>query len=440
MRVVMVAVGSRGDVQPYVALAQGLQAAGHRVRLATHAVFEDLVHERDLDFAALTLDPRAFLRTLAQQAGLETAGSPTRFVPFFRACVRLYGSRVLEALDECWKATQDAEAIVFSPLALGALDIAEKLGVAAYVGAVWPLWRHRPALLFPQPALGPLLTPVYNRLTYVLGQVAQGMTRALAQGIASPLQAMVNRWRVDALGLPPRSTAEFLRARDRIPTLYGMSPTVFPPPPDWPSFVHVTGYWFLESTVSEQPPPPELLAFLAAGPAPVYVGFGSMMGRDPIATSGIVVEALARSRQRGVLLTGWGGLDRTAIMSAARARGVEVVTVDSISHDWLFPRMAAVFHHAGAGTAAASLRAGVPSGAVPFFGDQLYWGAALSRLGAGPPPVSQRRLTAARLAEAITRAVTDPSIRARAAVVGARIRAEDGVKTAVAMFHRHLAA
>jgi UDP:flavonoid glycosyltransferase YjiC (YdhE family) len=227
------------------------------------------------------------------------------------------------------------------------------------------------------------------------------------------------------------------RAHDRIPTLYGVSPVVFPRPADWPAWVHLTGYWFLDQPVDWQPPA-ELLDFLDRGQAPVYIGFGSMSGRDPAATTETVVAALAAAGQRGVLLTGWGGLDRAAMETAAKLHGVDVLAVESVPHDWLFPRMAAVFHHGGAGTTAAGLRAGVPSAAVPFFGDQPYWGAILADLGVGPAPIAQNELSVPRLAAAITRATGELALRARAAEIGQRIRAEDGVGTAVAAFHRHL--
>jgi sterol 3beta-glucosyltransferase len=378
------------------------------------------VRQNGLDFSLVELNPRAFLQSLAGRIRLER-GNPLRFV---HQIVQLYAPLVVRTLDEYWQASQGAEAIVFSPGALGGLDIAEKLGVPAYLAGLQPYRRSRyqPAPCFPHLPLG----PVYNRLTHAIGRMARGLVR--------PLQAPVNRWRVQRLGLPARSIAEFLRARDRIPTLYGVSPTVAPGPPDWPAWVHVTGYWFLDRPEGWHVPP-ELDVFLAAGPPPVYVGFGSMRGRDPAVITAVVVEALRRAGQRGVLLTGWGGLDRIA---TAAAHGAAVLAIDAAPHDWLFPRMAAVFHHGGAGTAAAGLRAGVPSAAVPFFADQPYWGAMLANLGVGPAPIPQRRLTAARLADAIIRAVTDTGMRARAAAVGEQIRAENGVETAVALFHHHL--
>jgi UDP:flavonoid glycosyltransferase YjiC (YdhE family) len=187
----------------------------------------------------------------------------------------------------------------------------------------------------------------------------------------------------------------------------------------------VTGYWFLEPR-DEWTPPPALEAFLEAGSPPVYVGFGSMSSRDPEETADLVMEALARTGQRAVLLSGWSGLQKTDVPDS-------MFMLEPVPFAWLFPRVAAVVHHGGAGTTAAGLRAGVPSVVIPFFGDQFFWGACVTRLGAGPEPVPRKKLTAERLANAIQQAVSDPTVAERAADVGAKIRAEDGVAGAVAV-------
>jgi sterol 3beta-glucosyltransferase len=214
--------------------------------------------------------------------------------------------------------------------------------------------------------------------------------------------------------------------------LSAYSPTVIPHPSDWPAHVHVTGYLFLDGQPDWQPSP-ELQAFLDAGDPPVSVGFGSMAGRNPEQLAGLVVDALARSGRRGILLTGWGGL------RAARVPE-NVFVVDAAPHSWLFPRMAAVVHHGGAGTTAEGLRAGVPNVIVPFVFDQPFWGARVQTLGLGPQPIPQKKLTADRLAQAIDSVVTDPGMRRRASSCGKAIRAEDGVGNAVAVIRRYFGA
>jgi UDP:flavonoid glycosyltransferase YjiC (YdhE family) len=227
--------------------------------------------------------------------------------------------------------------------------------------------------------------------------------------------------------LPRREPFGDLDRRQQL-LLYGYSEAVAPPPPDWGSWQVVTGYWFLDRS-TEWTPPPELAAFLESGPAPVCIGFGSMtFDRDELV--GIVSRALTLSGQRGVLLTGWGGLRLPALSP-------NLICVEWAPLPWLFARMAAVVHHGGAGTTADGLRAGAPTVVVPFFYDQFFWARRVHALGAGPRPIPRKELNATRLAEAIRTAVTDPDMRRRAQAVGRRIQAEDGVARAVAAFEHH---
>jgi sterol 3beta-glucosyltransferase len=234
------------------------------------------------------------------------------------------------------------------------------------------------------------------------------------------------------LGLPAYTAARFYRALRSTPMLSAYSPGVIPHPADWPESVYVTGYFFLDTQADWQPSP-ELQAFLEAGDPPVYIGFGSMAGRNPQQLAKLILEALAKSGQRGLLLTGWGGL-RTELVRD------NVFVVDSAPHSWLFPRMAAVVHHGGAGTTAEGLRAGVPTVIVPFVFDQPFWGARIKALGLGPEPIPQKNLTADRLAHAIKIAVTDSGMQQRANACGAAIRAEDGIGNAVKIIKRTLGA
>jgi sterol 3beta-glucosyltransferase len=205
---------------------------------------------------------------------------------------------------------------------------------------------------------------------------------------------------------------------------------VISPPPDWPETAHVTGYFWLDTADGWQPPL-ALQAFLDAGAPPVYVGFGSMTGQDPEKLGTLVLDALHQCGQRGVLATGWGGLHTGQLPP-------DVFVLDSAPHAWLFPRMAAVVHHGGAGTTAEGLRAGVPSVIVPFIVDQPFWGARVRALGAGPAPVPLKKVTPARLTQAIHSAVTDAGMRQRAQQLGAVLRAEDGLGCAVQHVRQHL--
>jgi sterol 3beta-glucosyltransferase len=260
----------------------------------------------------------------------------------------------------------------------------------------------------------------FNRLSHQL----VGLSSAMFIGIT-------NRFRTRVLDLPrQRRFANLLVRPDGspVPIIYPYSPALLPVPTDFPSHVHVTGSWFLDSSNAWRPDP-ELQRFLETGPAPVYVGFGSMSGQQAAQRAQIVMDALAATGQRGVLARGWGGLAATDVPDT-------VQLIDAAPHDWLFPRMAAVVHHGGAGTTAAGLRAGKPTVVCPFLGDQPFWGNLVYARGVGPAPIPQRQLTARRLATAIDVAVRDAGIQQRTAALGAHIRAEDGVTNAVAIVER----
>jgi sterol 3beta-glucosyltransferase len=217
-----------------------------------------------------------------------------------------------------------------------------------------------------------------------------------------------------------------------MPTIVSCSNHVFPRPDDWPEHVHNTGYWFLEDDPDWQAPD-DLLAFLDRGAPPVYVGFGSMGDPSQAAqTTQIVIEALQRSGQRGLLATGWSGMDKIANLPQ------EMFILDSAPHSWLFPRMAAVVHHGGAGTTAAGLRAGVPNVVIPHSNDQFAWGRRVHELGAGPKPIPRKKLTAPGLADAIASALT-PVVGAAASELGRKIQGERGAETAARIIDRCLA-
>jgi UDP:flavonoid glycosyltransferase YjiC (YdhE family) len=293
------------------------------------------------------------------------------------------------------------------------VDVAEKHGIPF-------LYTHLQPVGTPTWQLPGVLTPWMPTWLGPLGRRAgQSLTQA---ALSMPLRPVSRAVRRDVLGLPARAR----QADPALPSLYGFSPHVVPPPSDWPPTCRVTGYWFLPAETGWTPPP-ALTQFLADGPAPVCVGFGSMLGADPAQLTALVVTAVRRAGVRAVLLSGWGGLDAVA--------GEDILVIDEVPHDWLFPQVAAVVHHGGAGTTAAALRAGTPAVVVPFGVDQPFWGTRVAALGTGPRPIPQRTLTTERLADALRIVTTDETMRARAAHLGHTIRSENGVDNAVAAFH-----
>lgn len=416
MRIALVTAGSRGDVEPILALALGLRRAGHEARVVAHGSFAALARRLGVDLRlAAAADPRGLVES---DRGREAFALRDPFRAWRRfASLAEAGARAFfaDALTAC----EGVDAVGYSGLgAFPGHAVAERLGVpyfAAHLVPTGPTGEF-PSAFLPQ---GPAWLPGYNRASHALA-------RWLVWRAFAPLAA-----RARSEGRPashfPSSLA--LAAGARV-SLVGVSPAVVPPPAAWSAWARFTGYWFLDEPAAWEPPP-DLLRFLERGPPPVVVGFGSMSGRDPARTTRAVLEALARAGARGVLLSGWGGL-------ATRELPPSVLALDSAPHAWLFPRAAAVVHHGGAGTTAAALRAGVPSVVVPFAFDQPFWAERVRRLGAGPAPVPARGLTAARLAGAIRRAVEDPRMGLAARALGERIRAEDGVGAAVREIERAL--
>ena len=417
-RITILAVGSRGDVQPFAALALGLQAAGYSVRLATHAPFREFVERHGLEFAPLVGDPLAAITSSMGQTALHAGRNP---VTFLRLFVKEGLPHLAQLNDDSWAAAQGSDAVVFSTLAVAGYHIAQKLRIPSFAVHLQPNTRTRqyPTMFLPQSLnLGGAL----NLLTH----------RVAEQAFWQAIRTNHNRWLRERLDLQPEPFFGPYAAMQaaRLPVLYPFSTAVQPRPADWPAWHHVTGYWHLHTEAGWQPPQ-DLLDFLDSGPPPIYIGFGSMANRRARQAAEIVVAALRRTGQRGILLSGWGGLSPSDLSE-------NIHLIDAVPHAWLFSRMAAVVHHGGAGTTAAGLRAGVPSILIPHFADQPYWAERVKSLGVGPAGIPRAKLTTHRLARAIRRALTDAQMRESAAALGKKLRAEDGVATAVGIVSRYL--
>jgi UDP:flavonoid glycosyltransferase YjiC (YdhE family) len=420
MRIRVITTGSQGDVRPYVALGVGLQAAGHDVRIVAHPAFEALVRRRALDFAPIAGDPRDLaVSENPQLRALHDRGH--NLIRWVRTFNEVDAPLMRQRLRDCWDACQDAEVIVVSMLPyLFGYAIASKLEVPLVRAFYFPVspTRSYPVDFLPQwlPLGERLNLATYHAQRHVLWQIA----RPWIAGACREVLGIETLPRLEPFGDLDRQQQLLL---------YAYSSAVAPPPRDWGTWIEVTGYWFLDRS-TDWSPPPALAAFLDDGAPPVCIGFGSMT-YDRAELIRTVERALSSSGRRAVLLTGLGGLRPSELPR-------NMIAIDWIPLKWLFPRMAAVVHHGGAGTTAESLRAGVPSVVVPFFYDQFFWGRRVFELGAGPRPIPRKRLDAAALANAIREATSDPEMLRRAGAVGKQIRAEDGVARAVAAFDRHL--
>jgi sterol 3beta-glucosyltransferase len=405
MRVAILTVGSRGDVQPFVAFGGGLRAAGHSVRICTHPRFEELVEGRGLEFAPLA--EGALSRGAETEAGRRWAERGSKWVPTWVGLIQDARSVARRRLGDAAAGCHGAEVVV-------ATNLTQLLG--------WQLSRDEQV---------PLVRTLLNAPSYWMARRSSPvLASALRQLVWLGVRPWLNAVRRDALGLTALPLQEPIRTLDRDGqlVLYPFSPAVFPRPEGWGPAMQVTGYWFLDETIDPDPPD-SLREFLQDGPPPVYLGFGTQIDHDPPRTTAIVVEALRRTCQRGVL-------QRPAEALAGTQLGADMLAIGTVPHGWLFPRCAAAVHHGAAGTTATALRAGVASVIVPHNSDQFSWGRRMAELGVSPPPIPQRKLSVGQLEDAITAVTTDRRIRDRVEALALRIRDEDGVARAVDAFER----
>lgn len=402
-------LGTRGDVQPFVALARGLAAAGHDAVLAAPQRFEEFVRSRGVRFAGIDDGPLRLMDGGAAVAEDVATGGLSKKLALAKQMPAMF----TRTFEDCWTvaAGAGADLVVHNGQVIAGQHVAERLGRPAVLAL--PIPMYVPTREFPWPGQ-PMPRLVPNRATFL------GM-----KGPAMIFGRTVDRWRA-TIDLPKRpGRHDPLRSPDGspAPVLHAISRHVLPRPADWPATATVTGYWFLTDP-EPSPLPPALTEFLDAGAPPVFIGFGSMSGADPATTTATVLAAARQAGVRAVIGTAWGGL-------TADTNDSDVFAIGEVPFDQLFPRIAAVIHHGGAGTIAAAAAAGRPQVVCPFVADQPFWGDRMHHLGVAPEPVHQRHLDPDRLAAAITQAVTDTAIATAADRLGQLIRTEDGVDEAV---------
>lgn len=402
-RVLIVAVGSRGDVAPLTGVGAALQQAGHEVAVAAYTPFGEMISGCGLGFRDLPAD----LQRPAD--GSEVA--PIKALTAFASPkgMRALGNDILSAV-----ADEPADILLLSPFAeMAGHPLAEAKAI---------------------PSLGVRLQPLSATAQYppsIMGAWSAGScgNRATAKAGAWLLDRLYGGVIADfrrRLGLPCTSPRLLRQRRTAAQwtVLHGYSPRVAPRPRDWRRGLEVTGYWWPPSAGTWQPPA-DLAAFLAAGPPPVFIGFGSMMTSPARAEqlSAKIRRAAQLADLRVIMQAGWSGL-----------HGVDdhMLTIGDTPHDWLFRRIAAVGHHCGAGTTAAGLRAGVPTIAMPAYGDGPFWAQRLTKLGVCAATISQRTLTPERLAQAMRIAVNDARLQDNARQLSAQISVEDGAAQVVA--------
>ncbi|MFF8351816.1 glycosyltransferase [Streptomyces chartreusis] len=391
MRILIAAAGSRGDVAPYTGLGAGLREAGHDVALATTDALAPLVREAGLEFRSLPTRPQGHGSVQGRRELMRAAAE----------FVTELGQGFADAVDE----HTDLLVLSTTTAPLG-LHLAEAMGIPALSAYLQPT---APTGDFPPTVMG---TRSFGR---VGNRVAGRFALRMADRVYTDAVTALRR----RLDLSPLTPTGMRRRQERAgrPVLHGFSTALVPRPSDWREGLDVVGNWWPYLAPGRRLPA-DVEDFLAAGARPVFVGFGSMAAGHGERLSELAVEALRSAGLRGIVQAGSAGLAVDAD---------DVLTIGDLPHTLLFPRAAAVVHHAGAGTTAAALRAGAPSVPVPVTADQPFWAARLASIGAGTDPIPFASLTARRLADALGRVVRQQAYARAASVAARQMATEDGV-------------
>jgi sterol 3beta-glucosyltransferase len=409
MLITILAGGSRGDTQPYIALGLALKQRGCTVRIATHENYETFVRSYGLDFHPIRGDVTTVASGEMGRSAAQ-ADNPLKVLLSFNKLKALVFDLQKDFFDAC----AGSDAIVYHPGATIGYFTAQKMKIPSIFGAPFPMspTRDFPALIFYN---APRLGRTYNLMTHRIFE--QIMWQASSS-------AVKNFWKKEFGRAPDDFACPYEKQTTRhLPTVISCSDHVFPRPADWPEGIHNTGYWFLDEEAGWTPSN-DLVRFLENGEPPVYVGFGSLGGAtEAEQTMKMIIESLKRCSQRGILATGWSG------MTNMDKPPDGIFILESAPHAWLFPRMKAVVHHGGAGTTAAGLRAGIPSIVIPHGNDTPAWGRRVYELGVGPKPIPRKKLSSEKLSAAINAALPD-EIQTRAGELGRKIQSEDGAGNA----------
>ena len=399
MRITVLTYGSRGDVQPFLALSLRLAEKGHSVKLAAPFRFKHFVEEQGVDFVPLAGDPEDLSRRL------NNAGH--NFVKLLNELT----NHAVEIGADVWRQTEeacrDADLILHTfTHAVGAHTLAREKNIPDVHIQTFPMFT--PTGDYPNITMPYSMPRVLNRFTH---QFSAKLTWWVSR-------VGFERVRRRA-GLPKKKLYwPFDRdpRRPRTPILCAWSPSLLSPSSDWPPHVHITGYYFFPHDNIYRAPA-ELLSFLQQGKPPVCVTFGSMVNRDRKRIHRIVHETLVQTGNRGIVLSGWGGVQDVSSQ--------DLLYFEAIPHEWLLPRCKTVIHHGGAGTTGAGLRAGIPNIVVPFMGDQPFWGERVHAMGVGPKPILVKDLSVEKLSHALVE-TEEEDLRQRAQAIGHQISSEDG--------------
>jgi sterol 3beta-glucosyltransferase len=416
---VLLTIGSRGDVQPYIALGKELMKEGHRVTIATHSEFEEWIRKHGLGFKFVAGNPAELMSLMVTHGSMS--------VSFLKEASSSFKGWIVELLHTSWEACQGADILIESPSAMGGIHIAEALGIPYMRAFTMPWTRTKAyphAFVVPDQNRG----SSYNYLTHLMFE------RVFWKGISS----QVNKWRVEKLDLP--KTNLFRMQQFKVPFIYNVSPSILPPAVDFPDWISVSGYWFLEEgNAKDYKPPQGLVDFLEKSNTDkkriVYIGFGSIVVKDAKAMTKAIVDAVLDSGVRCVLNKGWSDKLSKNDDKPEVELPPEIYDAGAIPHDWLFQRVDAAVHHGGSGTTGASLKAGLPTIVKPFFGDQFFYAMRIEDIGAG---ISIKKLNSKSLSKAIKTVTTDLKMIERTKKLSENIKKDHGVLRAVEQIYSNL--
>ncbi|EST05648.1 Glycosyl transferase, family 28 [Kalmanozyma brasiliensis GHG001] len=455
MRIYCLTIGSRGDVQPYIALCKALKEHGHTPVIVSHPEYRGWVEGHGIEYRGVGGDPAALMKLSVEHRIFSPA--------FFKESIGKFRVWLDELLRECWEECQGADLLIESPSTMAGIHVAEGLGIPYFRAFTMP-WTKTSA--YPQAFSVPAMDmgSSYNSSSYTLFDQIMWVATS----------GQINRWRKHMVGIGATDMSKM--DADSVPFIYNFSPAVVPMPNDWGDRVKISGYWFLDNPDSNWSPPQEMSDFLERakkdGKKIAYIGFGSITIENAEEVSANIMKAVREADVRAIVAKGWSGRGgskpkkkkqpkrsnscrpamqhKTSAVSShteSEDTGTEeehepeieipddVFVVDSVPHDWLFPQIDIAMHHGGAGTTGASLRAGLVTLIKPFFGDQFFWANRVQKLGAG---AKVNGLSVHDLSDALKSAASDRVMVEKAQGVGEKIRSEDGVATAIEFLYKNI--
>ncbi|HEV2478679.1 MAG TPA: glycosyltransferase [Puia sp.] len=430
----LIAIGSRGDVQPFVALALGLLDRGHEVTILAHENFNTFVGDYGIRFHPLPGNVEAMLYT---PRGLSTL-KKGNMLAFMRFVAKVVARNQKGINKQLHFGTQKADVLVTSLVGMIWVH-----AIAAKTGKPWATiqlsFPSTPTREFPFALLSFLDFPAYNKLTYKIFDYlyCKDYTKQLNEFRAS-------------LGLEPVKGSILKKiAAENTPNLYALSPNLLPRPADWDARSQITGFLHLPPERRGQDPqdgipsdlastghipsesiPSDLTRWLETGEAPIYIGFGSIPVPDPVKFVRILRQLLAETPYRFIFCQGWSHLDDLP-------QHQRLYVVETANHDALFPHCRAAVIHGGIGTIATALRARLPLVIASIFADQPWWGKIIARRGLGAH-LPFARWSAPRLRAAI-RTTETPEVRQRVADLGEKMRREDGLTATIEALETYFA-